>query len=299
MFHHLLVPLDGSRMAESALPAAAFVAERFKADVTLLHVIERNAPSVVHGEHHLTGPAEADHYLERIKETVFPEGVTVACHVHEVEVESVSRSIVEHSGEYSPDLIVMCTHGRSGIRNQLFGSIAQRVIAMGNVPILLIRPEDDESFPHFQCERILLPLDANPEHERCIPTAVDMVRACGAELRMVMVVPTVGSLPGEWAASGKLLPGVTGELLDIGWQNAEDYLRNLADKMWEREGVSAGYAALRGDPSEEIGGAVSDFRADIVILGTHGRSGMDAFWSGSIASRVIARTSVALLLVPV
>jgi nucleotide-binding universal stress UspA family protein len=299
MFHHILAPLDGSRMAESALPAAAFIAERFRADVTLLHVIEHHAPSEVHGEPHLTDPVEADRYLERLKKTAFPEGVATACHVHEVEVENVARSIVEHAGEYRPDLIVMCTHGKSGIRTQLFGSIAQRVIAMGTVPILLIRPGEDESFPPFRCGKILLPLDANPEHERSIPSAVDLTRACGAELRLVMVVPTVGSLPGEWAASGKLLPGATGELLDIAREDAGEYLRRMAETLKDREGIPGDFAVLRGDPAEVIEAAASNYGADVVILGTHGRSGLDAFWSGSIASRVTAHTSVALLLVPV
>lgn len=298
MFHHLLVPLDGSRMAESALPAAAFVAERFRADVILLHVIEHHAPSEVHGEHHLTDPDDAERYLEGLKKTAFPEGVTVSCHVHEVEVENVARSIAEHAGEYRPDLIVMCTHGRSGIRNQLFGSIAQKVIAMGRLPILLLRPEEGEPVPPFRCDKILLPLDANPEHERSIPAAVDMTRACGAELRLVTAVPTVGSLPGEWAASGKLLPGATGELLDIAEQEAGEYLRRAAEKLKEREGIHGDFEVLRGDPAEVIEGAALNYPADLVVLGTHGRSGMDAFWSGSIASRVIAHTSVVLLLVP-
>lgn len=298
MFHHLLVPLDGSRLAESAIPAAAHIAERFHAEVTLLHVIERNAPAAVHGDRHLTEPAEADEYLERLKNTAFPEGVAATCHVHEVEVDNVARSIVAHSGEFQPDLIVLCTHGKEGVRELLFGSIAQKVLALGDVPILLIHPRDDESPIDFRCRRILLPLDGDPEHEQSVSAAREMAQACGAELDLIMIVPTVGSLPAEWAASGRLLPGVTGELLDIAQVNADGYLRNIVEKLKDG-GISVEYEVLRGDPADGIVETASQNRSDLIVLGTHRKAGMDAFWSGSIAHRVTSRASVPLLLVPV
>src|SRR5262245_16144765 len=140
MFTHLLVPLDGSSLAETALPAAAYLAHRLPARVTLLHLIERHPPSEIHHDRHLTNAADAEAYLADIKQQAFPADVAVKCHVHTAEIDDVARSIADHINELAPDLIVMCTHGHGGWRRRLFGSKAQQVIALNKTPILLIPP---------------------------------------------------------------------------------------------------------------------------------------------------------------
>ena len=89
MFRHFLIPLDGSKMAEAALPAAAFLAEKFASHVTLMHVVERNAPNAIHGQSHLKNAREADIYLRELSQRAFPKGIVVDCHVHESEVDNV------------------------------------------------------------------------------------------------------------------------------------------------------------------------------------------------------------------
>ena len=136
MFKRLLVPLDGSSLAESVLPTVVYLAQTIGASVTLIHVIERNAPPEIHGERHLTNSADACTYLASVTDQVFPAEVKVEQHVHSSEVKDVARTITEHVDEFESDLIVMCTHGRGGLRDWLFGSIAQQVIALGPTPIL-------------------------------------------------------------------------------------------------------------------------------------------------------------------
>jgi nucleotide-binding universal stress UspA family protein len=140
MFTSILLPLDGSRLAETGLPAAVSLAEKLKTPVTLLHVIEQNAPEAVHNERHLTRPEEAEAYLQDLVKQFFPAGVKANWHVHSVEVKDVTASIVEHTGEFEPDLIIMCAHGRSGIRDMLFGRIAHQVVAKGSTPLLCFNP---------------------------------------------------------------------------------------------------------------------------------------------------------------
>ena len=123
MFQHLLVPLDGSSLAETALPAAAHLAQVLEASVTLIHVIEKDAPKEVHKDRHLSEPEEASAYLKEVAGRAFPPETKVEWHVHVEEVKDVARSIVHHSHELEQDLIVMCTHGWGGLRDLLFGSI--------------------------------------------------------------------------------------------------------------------------------------------------------------------------------
>src|SRR5450759_2432714 len=84
MFKHLLVPLDGSTLAEVALPYAAFIAEKLNATVTLIHVIERNPPQTVHGASHLSDADAAEKYLNDVAIRAFPQGIRVEKHVHTV-----------------------------------------------------------------------------------------------------------------------------------------------------------------------------------------------------------------------
>src|SRR5271169_4376306 len=108
MFKNILVPLDGSNLSEASLTPAAILAEKFKAPVTLLHVIEQDAPSEVHADRHLTKPDEAMEYLEDIAKRAFPTKVKVKTHVHTAPVADVTQSIVEHvTTEFKPDLIVI------------------------------------------------------------------------------------------------------------------------------------------------------------------------------------------------
>ena len=82
MFKRLLVPLDGSLLAEAALPAADYMAQHFGATVTLLHLIEHNAPAQVHGEAHLTNEVQANAYLQKVAQRSFAPGVLTDTHVH-------------------------------------------------------------------------------------------------------------------------------------------------------------------------------------------------------------------------
>src|SRR5208337_3452075 len=164
MFHHILVPLDGSRLAESALTSAVWLARKMDAQLTLIHIIEKNAPSEVHSDRHLVTPEEATTYLQEVSRRPALSGLRVETHVHTVEVGDVARSIAEHSAELAPDLVVMCTHGKGGTRRLLFGDIAQQVISLGTTPVLMVRPSKEARAAPAEgnFRTILAPTDGDP-----------------------------------------------------------------------------------------------------------------------------------------
>jgi len=297
MFKHLFIPLDGSRLAEAALPPAAWLAQTLGASLTLIHVIERAAPVEVHGERHLTNPEEAAAYLDEVAARAFPPGVRVLRHVHTDEVGNVARSLFEHSDELRPDLIVMCAHGTGGLRRWAFGSIAQQVIALGTTPVLLIHPGKDSAQKPFACRQLLAPLDGSPEHEQGLCFAAGLAKPCGAAVHLLAVVPTPGTLSGPHAASGRLLPGATAAVLDMAEAGMEDYLNRCVADL-RSQGLTLTAEVARGDPAKSIIRAAEQHGADIIILSTHRKAGLDAFWAGSVAPRVARRTHTPLLLVP-
>ena len=298
MFKHLLVPLDGSNLAEAALPYAASFAQTLGATVTLIHVIERNPPQKVHGATHLTDASAAQIYLDAIAQRLFPPSVKVICHVHTSEVSEVARSIVDHAGELQPDLIVMCTHGESDLRQRIFGSIAQQVVSIGKTSLLLIPPQDAGTSALPVLKSILVPLDGDPDHEQGIRVAVDVAAAYGASVHMLVVINTVDTLTGEKAVTSRMLPGMTAELLNISEQTASGYLREQL-ALFKSTGLVPGMTAevARGEPARTIVATAKKIKSDLIVLGTHGKSGIDAFWQGSIAPRVSNRSDVPMLLV--
>jgi nucleotide-binding universal stress UspA family protein len=297
MFKHILVPLDGSSLAEAALQPAASLAQTLKAPVTLLHIIEKNAPEEVHKDRHLTQAQDANAYLEEIARQRFPKGSRVEWHVHEAEVKDVAASIVQHAEELKPDLIIMCAHGRGGVRDIIFGSIAQQVLAQGITPVLLLQPKSTGQPPPFQLQRMLIPLDSESMHDDSLPIAEYLARSYKAELHLLCVIPTLGTLSGEQAAAGSLLPGTASAFLDIKEENAKGHLQSHLAELIER-GFKASAEVSRGDPAQGIVTTAARIHVDLIVLSTHRRAGMDAFWARSVAPNVARHTTIPILLLP-
>ena len=278
---------------------AASLARKFDASLTLIHVIEKDAPSEIHSERHLVSAGEASAYLDEVSNLSMLAGVRVSTHVHASQVIDVADSVTEHSAELAPDLIVMSRHGRGGARRLLFGTIAQQIISRGRTPVLVVRPSTDVRGESSSADwRIILaPIDGDPSHEKGLPVAIDMALAFHSRLHLLMVVPTIGKLGGLQGALSLLLPGTTRVKLEMDSAGAGDYLA-AREKELQSAGVHAGSETSRGDPARAIVKAARRLTADLVVMGTHGRAGTDAFWAGSVAAQVVARASVPLLLVP-
>jgi nucleotide-binding universal stress UspA family protein len=297
MFKHLLVPLDGSSLAEMALPAAAFLARLMSARVTLLHLIERHPPGEVHQhDRHLTNAVEATTYLNEIRQRAFAD-VAVECHVHTSEIDDVARSIAEHISELAPDLIVMCTHGQGGLRRRLFGSKAQQVIALSKMPILLIPPAPEAKI-EFHCTRIVVPLDGNAEHEQGLRMSSDLARLCQAALHLVYVIPTIDRLKGDDLATGRFMPHTMSVVLDMQQEEATEYLGCQIVDLREA-GLTVSAEVVRGDVVNAILTVAKREQADLIALGTHAQSSLDAIWSGSLTPVLSDRSPAPLLLIPI
>jgi nucleotide-binding universal stress UspA family protein len=294
---NILVPLDGSKLAESVLPLAGYFANQNHARVILFHVIEQNPPETIHGEKHLSNDGEAFEYLQQVKQSL-PSGILIDQHVHTSAEKDVARSIVDHSKELDVDLIIMCAHGQSGLQKRIFGGIAQEVLNTGGVPVLLLSPEKESVSESCRCQCILVPLDGNPDHEAGLEMAAELSETCNASLHLVMVIHELSTLPGEQAAAAVLLPSAASALLDMDCEEGELYLVGLMGKLLDR-GIQVTGEVKRGDQAKQIVKAARNFQADMIVLGTHSKTATDAFWSGSVTPKIATQTHLPLLLVPV
>lgn len=298
MFSHLLVPLDGSGLAETTLPYARALAHASgdSARITLLHLIERDAPPSVHGARHLTTVPEAQAYLTEIAERFRAEGITVDTHVDTNEGGDTAGRIVDHAAEMGVDLVVLCAHGRSGLGRWLFGSIAQKVLAVGVAPVLMILPTAGKEPRPPTLDQILLPLDGTQNAEVALPLAEALARATGATMHLILVVPTVGSLSGAMSSIARFSPNVTAELLESAGNDAVSYLNTLASRL-KAAGMSVETSIARDDPADAILEQAKRVHADLIVMASHGRAGMGGAWAGSVSNKVLARAPGPFLLI--
>lgn len=294
MFRHLLVPLDGSHLAEAALGPVATLARRLGARVALSHVLERAAPETIHGERHLARPEDAMAYLRRVARGLAAQGVSAEI-VVENEREDIARTISAQAAALGADLVVLCTHGAGGLRGLLFGRVAQQVLAGGAVPVLLIRPDATER-PPFVCRRIMVPLDGSGSSEGALPVAGAIARAFDAEVVLAQVVPTVTTTLGERGASVTLMPTAAAAVLDTEAERAAAYLETLRERL-VAGGVTARVTVERGEPVQALVATVASQAADFVVMATHARAGIAAVWTGSVAARFLSRVAIPVLLV--
>jgi nucleotide-binding universal stress UspA family protein len=296
VIRQILVPLDGSSLAESVLPAAAALAEGFGARVVLLHIIEERPPETIHGQPHLTDSHAALAYLDEVARRPLFRGRAVEVHVHGLQARDVAESVVDHAREYGADLVVLSTHGRSGLRGFLFGTIAQRALQRGTTPVLLVNPTVAGEAPPFLCRTILVPLDGTAAHEPALGVAATLGRAWRAALDLEIVVPTAGTLSGHEAATRVLMPTATRALLDLAERGAQEYVQRLASTL-TAEGLIASSHVSRGEPAACLVDAANRVGADLVVMASHAKGALDAFWSGSLTPKVIEKLARPLLLV--
>lgn len=301
MFRRLLVPLDGSRLAETVLPLAESLAEAEAvsggAIIILLHVLEQGAPAAVHGERHLQAEDESDAYLEEIATRLREQGLPVESHTHEVPQGDVPRSIAAHAVEGHADLIILSTHGSGGVRQLLFGSVAQQVLKQGTMPVLLARPPDGDEVP-FKPDRLLVPLDGSAAAEAALQPACHLAKLFGASIHLVMVVATGATTRGELQAIEQALPTATRATLELEGLEAEEYLNQVAVRVREEsaDAVRVTTEVRRGATPRALADEAAEPEVGLVVVATHGRAGLQAIWAGSVTSRLLARTRAPILL---
>ncbi len=298
MIKHILVALDGTSLAEAALPETKALARMLGAQVTLLHVIEPVPAPLVHGERHLTEPMEAEEYLAQVARQFSDEGIPCDIHVHSEEIDQVAGGIVAHEEELQPDLIVMCTHGPGRLERLLRGSLAQQVVALGQTPLLLTNPGHQTAGKDFLLRRILVALDGHENHEGGYELACSFAAAGKSRLHLLSVVPEFSSLAGRRAALFRYLPGASWFLQRMTMETLKNYLGRLLARAEEQDLEVIGEIKY-GKIAKTICATAEAMDADLIVLATHGKAGTEAFWANSIAAQVQGQTLRPLLLVPV
>ena len=294
MFTTVVVPLDGSELAERALPyAVRFAAER-GGRLALVRAALGPLPSGLSWERQqLAAVEEATAYLAGVAEKVATRVpvTTAALYGHPVD------EILAAVEQFGADSVVMATHGRTGLAHLLFGSVAEAVLARSSVPVFVVHARPGEAAaPPFDSTsaRIIVPLDGSAFAEAVLPAALEIVGDAGE-----LVLTSVAEPPDhvERDERGRVLAYLDQQEEAI-TRDALDYLRRIqAALTHQRPGLHVTLDVRIGDPGAGIAIAEVARGADLVVMATHGRTGLRRALLGSVAGDVVATGSVPVLLV--
>jgi nucleotide-binding universal stress UspA family protein len=296
----IIVPLDGSALAEQVLPYVRLLAGMLGADIRLLHVLtddESTGMIAAGGVPRMTTvgmPAtypelwrrarellreQAEIYLESQIVALRAEGFQAAS---EVRAGVPYRSIAECAEAAPEPLIVMATHGYGGLRRWAVGSVADKVIQAARVPVFLVRSRDGapDGVPPFK--RILVPLDGSELATAALELALELARGAGAELILLRAVE-------------RQPPYMTAQILRRNQATAE--LSALVSQLGSQAPVTPVVAADYSDAAEAIVEEAARRRADLIVMATHGYGGVQRWLLGSVADKVLQAAPAPLLLV--
>jgi nucleotide-binding universal stress UspA family protein len=296
VYRSILVPLDGSALAEGALAVAGTLAERLGAELRLVHV---HRPAVVDelATYGLTADAArstAEHYILGVADRVrVAHRATVSAALVD---GSAAESIVAHAKEVGSDLIVMASHGRTGASRFWLGSVADAVMRSADLPVLMVRGRSSAAPDATKAPfaRLLVPLDGSAFAEQALPHAIALAKLGGADVHLLRVEEPAESLrTSVWA----LAPQEADDLPDR-LRRAGDDLEALVQRFaseWAPAKASAEARAGRrvGDTIAEV---AAERGTDLIAMTTHGR-GASRMLVGSVADKVIRGTQCSVLLV--
>lgn len=283
----ILVPLDGSAIAERALPYAETIARRTGATLLLVRVVplsESIGMALLAEELVL----EAEAYLGTQAGVLAARGLTLNTRLL---YGDAVEAITTEAARGDAMMIVMATHGRTGLGRLLFGSVAEGVVRQAATPLLLVRGLVSDTVPPLAAHpTVIVPLDGSAFAEEALAPAASLTMALGGELVLLhAVAPTepvvMPELSGVWPADFE-------ERLGAG----RAYLHNLVTRNMT-SGCQVHFDVRLDTPAAAIADATRDHAAALVVMATHARNALGRLLLGGVAQATLTQAGVPLLLI--
>lgn len=289
MYDNILVPTDGSPDAENAIARAFDLAQTGDATIHVLHVIDPGLTSVDldSTESEKLRRQSEKHGREatvRIQERATDLGLDTVRAVHE---RTPYRAILKYIDENEIDLVVMGTHGRTGGERARLGSTTERVITLADVPVMAVGLAEDDVVPesgYGMYNHVLIPTDGSDAAERAADHGLGVAERYGADVHVIYVVDTTTY---GFEDAPRSIVG----LLKQGGQNA---VEEIATDARDRN-LPVTTDIVRGIPHEEIREYATGVDADVIAMGTRGRTADTGRLLGSTIARVVRRSDVPVL----
>jgi nucleotide-binding universal stress UspA family protein len=277
MFTKIFVPLDGSALADRAVPYARTIARAVGAQLTLFYA----RPKLL-----MTGeqPFDVDAAAGKLR----AEGMDVETAVFPLYHEPIGEVILETAREKGADLVVMSTHGRGGLGRWLYGSAADQVLRKAELPIVLVPAACERTWESDGSFRMLVPLDGSPLAEEVLKPARELAGAMRAEVVLLRVVERSQ----EMVRARAYAAINSGREVD----RAREYLEGIASHF-ATVSKSVDTFTETGLPTPTIAKVARNENVDLVVMASHGYGGLARVVLGSVTTRVLQRAETPLLVV--
>ena len=279
MFTKIVVPLDGSAQANAALPLVRTFARATGAAVTLVRV-KSEAES----------RGEVTAQLSRVAEELAGSGLQVHSVVREGEP---ADEILDEMKVQGADLVIMRTHGRSGLGRAVLGSVSERVLKASGVPVVLLRP-GGRRVSHLGT--LLVPVDGSPGGAVALGTAIGLSKSTGAALRLVeVVVPIPNYVYSSFAMDGAMY-------VDPAWDAeaqaaAQTYVDSLTSRLRAADVDATGDVVIAASVAETIVKAADDRNADLIVMSSQALTGVARALLGSVSDAVVRASHCPVLVI--
>jgi nucleotide-binding universal stress UspA family protein len=294
MFEKILIPLDGSELAEAAIPYATNMAEQLEAEICLLHVCPPEHQSYVH-MHQIYMNSILTGMRLKMKETwLSSKELKIQA---EVIVGDPIKVIFDYVKLKGIDLISLTTHGNSGFKPWSMGNVADKIVRGSGIPTLLIRVKEKKDLELRKAivQKILVPLDNSDASKACLPYAVELAKKLKAGLTIFSMAQTAYAQNLNSAGSGI---GINWDAVDkASEQAADEYLVTIEEDL-KTSGVQIDHRSILGiDAAYEILEMEKKGMFDMVIMSTRGRSSIARWAFGSVAEKVLREGNLPILLI--
>ena len=298
---NILVPIDFSKMSVQAIETAKRLAERFGAAVHLAHVHHWQYPADFMGPVFSVGklPGSVEEHrretlIKNLKEVARKSGLSRACEIHLREGASAFDEICRLAQEIPAGLIVMPTHGHTGLKHVFLGSTAERVVQHSPCPVFVVRQRKRKSEARrvFMADSILVSVDFSSCSREGLQYAVGFANEFGARL-ILLHVRYLGYI---YSSEGTALYNIPA-LQEAARKNAERQMRQLVRSM-NFGGVRFETAFTDGSPGLDICAFAKEHDVDLIITSTHGLTGLEHVLIGSVAEKVVRHAPCSVLVVP-
>jgi nucleotide-binding universal stress UspA family protein len=296
MFEHILLPLDGSKLAERVLPHAVTISKAFGSTLTLVRVIYQDEAADQHG---MTNPmdwqmrkSEADAYLQSVQKRL-----------REVDLESEiqilegrpAEQIIEFAKSEDVNLIILSSHGKSGPSAWNINSTVQKVLLRAFMPVMIIRAyrAEHQALESVTYKRLFLPLDGSIRAECILPLAASICQMQGSNVLLTHIVEEP-KLPRQTPLTDEV-KSLTGQLREINIQEAEKYFDNIK-QQFPPENVEILIESSK-KPTIALHNIIDRENVDLVLLSAHGYSGENRWPYGKIALNFIAYGTTPLIII--
>lgn len=295
MYKRVLVPLDGSTLAEEILPLAERVSSGFNIPLHLLTVIQQDsvaATSTAGPDASKKAAQKAQDYLlrvvsERVSRSIRPDHVQMS-----VKIAKVADAIVQEADSLPQTLIALSSHGRSGLTRMVVGSVADKVLHGTTAPVFLYAPREDMPIRQVEeLDTLIVPLDGSALAEQALPHAAALAKALQLRLVLIRVTSTLTDI----AADG--FYEVTQMLIDELEQEAIAYLDRQVATLQQQGLTEVDRRHLTGAAARKIIDFARETPRSFVAMCTHGRSGVQRWALGSIADHVVSHVAVPVLVI--